>query len=106
MLAQLTASSAVPETFNAVHQLVLLPKGKTLPHDVPHRDLLAAVLKRRGMKADHIPAARFLKRFLEHDVPWRHVDLSASRCEGGLGSVAGEVAGFGVGWALRMRQGR
>jgi len=29
-----------------------------------------------------------------------HVDLSASRCEGGLGSVASDVTGFGVvgGW--------
>jgi len=57
-------------------------------------------------EADHILAARFLKRFLEHDVPWLHVDLSASRCEGGLGSVAGDVTGFGVGWGLRMLQGK
>jgi hypothetical protein len=29
-----------------------------------------------------------------------HLDLSASRCEGGLGSVASDVTGFGVvgGW--------
>jgi leucyl aminopeptidase len=57
-------------------------------------------------EADHILAARFLKRFVENDTPWLHVDLSASRCEGGLGSVAGEVTGFGVGWALRMLQGK
>ena len=57
-------------------------------------------------EADHILAARFLKRFLEYDVPWLHVDLSASRCEGGLGSVASDVTGFGVGWALRMLQGK
>ncbi|MGC2049847.1 MAG: leucyl aminopeptidase family protein [Gallionella sp.] len=55
-------------------------------------------------EADHILAARFLKRFLENDVPWLHVDLSSSRCEGGLGSVAGDVTGFGVGWGLRMLQ--
>ncbi len=53
-------------------------------------------------EADHILATRFLKRFVEHDVPWLHVDLSASRCEGGLGSVATEVTGFGVGWGLCM----
>ena len=53
-------------------------------------------------EADHILAARFLKRFLEHDVPWLHVGLCASRCEGGLGSVVGDVTGFGVGWGLRM----
>lgn len=52
--------------------------------------------------ADHILASRFLMRFIEHDTPWLHVDLSASRCEGGLGSVATEVTGFGVGWALEM----
>ena len=52
-------------------------------------------------EADHILATRFLKRFV-HDVPWLHVDLSASRCEGGLGIVASEVNGFGVAWGLRM----
>ena len=57
-------------------------------------------------EADHILAARFLKRFLENDVPWLHVDLSSSRCEGGLGSVASDVTGFGVGWGLRMLQGK
>jgi len=54
--------------------------------------------------ADHILATRFLKRFVEHDVPWLHVDLSASRCEGGLGSVASDVTGFGVAWGLQMLQ--
>jgi len=52
--------------------------------------------------ADHILATRFLKRFVEHDTPWLHVDLSASRCEGGLGAVGTEVTGFGVGWGLGM----
>lgn len=56
--------------------------------------------------ADHILATRFLKRFVEHDVPWLHVDLSASRCEGGLGSVASDVTGFGVAWGLGMLQAR
>jgi leucyl aminopeptidase len=55
-------------------------------------------------EADHILATRFLKRFVEHDVPWLHVDLSASRCEGGLGSVTSDVTGFGVAWGLRMLQ--
>ena len=56
-------------------------------------------------EADHILATRFLRRFVEHDTPWVHVDLSASRCEGGLGIVAHEVTGFGVAWGLRMLQG-
>ncbi len=53
-------------------------------------------------EADHILATRFLKRFVEKDTPWLHVDLSASRCEGGLGAVATEVNGFGVAWGLKM----
>ena len=50
MLAQLTASSSLPKTLNATHLLVLLPKGKSLPGDLPQRDLLTAVLKRRDIK--------------------------------------------------------
>jgi leucyl aminopeptidase len=56
-------------------------------------------------EADHILATRFLRRFVEHEAPWVHVDLSACRCEGGLGIVAHEVNGFGVAWGLRMLQG-
>lgn len=52
--------------------------------------------------ADHILAMRFLNRFVEHDTPWLHVDLSASRCEDGLGGIATEVTGFGVSWGLEM----
>jgi leucyl aminopeptidase len=55
-------------------------------------------------EADHILATRFLKRFVEKDVPWVHVDLSSSRCEGGLGIVASEVNGFGVAWGFAMLQ--
>ncbi|MBU1777945.1 MAG: leucyl aminopeptidase family protein, partial [Gammaproteobacteria bacterium] len=55
-------------------------------------------------EADHILAARFLNRFVG-DTPWLHVDLSASRCEGGLGIVAHDVNGFGVAWGLKMLQG-
>ena len=56
-------------------------------------------------EADHILATRFLKRFVEHDTPWLHVDLSSSRCEGGLGVVAHEVNGFGVAWGVNMLEG-
>jgi leucyl aminopeptidase len=51
--------------------------------------------------ADHILAARFLSRFV-NDLPWIHVDLAASSCEGGLGAVASDVTGFGVGWGLAL----
>jgi leucyl aminopeptidase len=52
--------------------------------------------------ADHILAARFLSRFIEGDIPWLHVDLSASKRKGGLGAVASDVTGFGVGFGLQM----
>lgn len=48
-------------------------------------------------EADHILAARFLKRFTA-DLPWVHVDLSSCSCGGGLGAVATDVTGFGVAW--------
>jgi leucyl aminopeptidase len=50
-------------------------------------------------EADHILAARFLKRFTGGR-PWVHVDLSAARCKGGLGAVATDTTGFGVAWGL------
>jgi len=56
-------------------------------------------------EADHILAARFLKRFVEHDTPWLHIDLSSSRCEEGLGIVASDVTGFGVAWGVEMLSG-
>jgi leucyl aminopeptidase len=52
--------------------------------------------------ADHIIAARFLSKFIEHEVPWVHVDLSSYSRKGGLGAVAAEVNGFGVGLALAL----
>lgn len=51
--------------------------------------------------ADHILAARFLKRFVG-DAPWIHMDLSGSSCKGGLGAVATDVNGFGVGWGMAL----
>lgn len=51
--------------------------------------------------ADHILAARFLKRFT-NDLPWLHVDLSAANCGGGLGAVASDITGFGVAWGATL----
>ncbi len=51
--------------------------------------------------ADHILAARFLKRFTR-ERPWLHVDLSASSCTDGLGAAASSVTGFGVGWGAQL----
>ncbi len=58
-------------------------------------------------EADHILAARFLSRFVD-ERPWLHMDLSASRCKGGLGAVASDITGFGVAWGVEwlLRQGR
>ncbi|MDD5240178.1 MAG: leucyl aminopeptidase family protein [Sulfuricella sp.] len=55
-------------------------------------------------EADHILAARFLMRFIG-ERPWLHVDLSASNCKGGLGAVASDVNGFGVGWGMALLRG-
>jgi len=52
-------------------------------------------------EADHILAARFLNRFVGA-TPWLHVDLSASRCKGGLGAAATDINGFGVGLGLEL----
>jgi leucyl aminopeptidase len=55
--------------------------------------------------ADHILAARFLKKFVG-DGPWLHVDLSASSCKGGLGAVASDLTGFGVNWGVALIEAR
>ncbi|MBM3342028.1 MAG: leucyl aminopeptidase family protein [Betaproteobacteria bacterium] len=52
-------------------------------------------------EADHILAARLLQRFTDKR-PWIHVDLSAHSCKGGLGAVATDTNGFGVGWCLAL----
>ncbi|MDP2788382.1 MAG: leucyl aminopeptidase family protein [Pseudomonadota bacterium] len=52
-------------------------------------------------EADHILAARFLQRFVA-DTPWLHVDLSSSRCKGGLGAAGSDITGFGVAWGVEM----
>jgi len=52
--------------------------------------------------ADHILAASFLKRFIEHDTPWVHVDLSAGNHKGGLAHIPSDVTGFGVRFALDL----
>ncbi|MEW6312799.1 MAG: leucyl aminopeptidase family protein [Pseudomonadota bacterium] len=52
-------------------------------------------------EADHILAARFLKKFTA-DTPWIHMDLSGSNCKGGLGAVNSEVTGFGVAWGVEL----
>ena len=52
-------------------------------------------------EADHILAARFLRRFTA-DKAWLHMDLSASSCGGGLGAVGTDLTGFGVAWGVEF----
>lgn len=52
--------------------------------------------------ADHILATVFLKKFLEGDPAWVHMDLSAGNHKGGLGHVPTDVTGFGVRWTLNL----
>ncbi len=54
-----------------------------------------------GGEADHILAARFLKRFVA-DTPWLHVDLSAGNNKGGLAHIPSDITGFGVRFTLEL----
>ena len=49
---------------------------------------------------DHILAASFLAEFIENNVPWVHMDLSAGANEGGLGHIASKFTGFGVRYTI------
>ena len=51
---------------------------------------------------DHILAGSFLAEFIENDVPWVHMDLSASNHKGGLAHVPTEVTGFGVRYTMSL----
>jgi len=53
-------------------------------------------------EADQILAALFLRRFIEHDTPWVHVDLSAGNHKGGLAHIPTDITGFGVRWTLAL----
>jgi leucyl aminopeptidase len=53
-------------------------------------------------KADHILAARFLRRFVPDDIPWVHVDLAASNRSGGLAHIPTDHTGFGVRFATHL----
>ena len=51
---------------------------------------------------DHILAGSFLAEFVENDVPWIHMDLSAGVHKGGLGHVPSDVTGFGVRYTMSL----
>lgn len=52
--------------------------------------------------ADHILAATFLKRFIQPDVPWVHIDLSAGNHKGGLAHIPSDITGFGIRFTLQF----
>lgn len=80
MLAQLTDSSVVPKTLNAAYLQVLLPKDKTMPRDVPHHELLAAVLKRRGIKVEEFAATPVAANTADGSlVVWAMLDFSKTK---------------------------
>lgn len=51
---------------------------------------------------DHIMAACFLHEFIEGNVPWLHIDLSASTHSKGLAHIPTDVTGFGVRYTLGL----
>ena len=55
-------------------------------------------------KGDHILAARFLKRFVPDDIPWIHLDLSASNRTGGLAHIPSDFTGFGLRFTYELLQ--
>ena len=52
--------------------------------------------------ADHMLAAVFLRRFIAHDAPWVHIDLSAGNHKGGLAHIPTDITGFGVRFTLNL----
>jgi leucyl aminopeptidase len=51
---------------------------------------------------DHILASRFLQRFVKHDTPWVHMDLSSSHKKGGLAHIPTDTIGFGVRYSINL----
>jgi len=51
---------------------------------------------------DHILAAKFLQRFVKHDVPWIHIDLASSNNKGGLAHIPTDTTGFGIRYTLKL----
>ncbi|MEM8682990.1 MAG: leucyl aminopeptidase family protein [Pseudomonadota bacterium] len=67
--------------------------------DSPVADLMQCSPNGAG---DHILAGSFLGEFIENDVAWLHMDLSAGNHKGGLAHVPTEVTGFGVRYTMNL----
>jgi len=55
-----------------------------------------------GAGGDHILAGSFLQEFVDKDVNWIHVDLSACNRKGGLAHVPTEITGFGIRFSTNL----
>ena len=77
------------------------PVGKEFLEDLRSSvaDLQQCSVKGTG---DHILAGSFLGEFVEDDVPWIHMDLSAGNHKGGLGHVPTDITGFGVRYTMSL----
>ena len=94
------ASQAVAAGRMAGERICIFPQDDD--YDSPLDSKIADVKQcSLDSEPDHILATRFLKRFVGN-TPWIHVDLSSSSAKGGLGAVASDTTGFGVGWALNL----
>jgi leucyl aminopeptidase len=51
---------------------------------------------------DHSLAASFLNEFVDAEIPWVHVDLSACQRKGGLAHIPTEITGFGVRFSMNL----
>jgi leucyl aminopeptidase len=71
--------------------------------DTSMADILQCTMDGKG---DHIFGARFLQRFVGRDIPWVHVDLSASSNKGGLAHIPTDFTGFGVRWTIETLLGQ
>lgn len=94
-------SNAVEAGNAAGERIVAFPYDEDYENDL---DSDIADIKQCTLEggADHIHAARFLGKFIEHDVAWLHTDLSSATRKGGLGAVQTDTTGFGVGFGLEM----
>jgi len=77
------------------------PQGKEFLEDLKS-DVADIMQCSPSPQGDHILAASFLAKFVEHDTPWIHVDLAASNRKGGLGHVPSDVTGFGVRYTVSL----
>ena len=95
------ANKAVIAGAKAGERIVAFPYDEDYESDL---DSEIADIKQCSLDEDpdHIHAARFLGRFIDGDIAWIHTDLSAANREGGLGAVASNTTGFGVGFGLEM----